>query len=72
MFEGKVKWFNESKGYGWIEQEDGEDIFVHCSGLIMEGFKVLDEGDIVTFSTEEGKRGIKAVDVKIISKFNID
>ncbi len=63
MAEGTVKWFNESKGFGFISQEDGSDIFVHYSSLQGEGFKSLNEGDRVSFDVEQGDKGPKAVNV---------
>ncbi len=60
---GKVKWFNTEKGYGFIEQEDGEDIFVHFSAIKGEGFKDLEEGQEVEFSVVETERGLQAEDV---------
>ncbi|MBK5101378.1 MAG: cold-shock protein, partial [Desulfobacteraceae bacterium] len=57
MANGTVKWFDERKGYGFIEQEDGADVFVHHSGINATGFKSLNEGDRVTFDVEEGKKG---------------
>ena len=63
MPEGIVKWFNGSKGYGFIEQEDGPDVFVHFSGINASGFKSLDEGDRVTFDVEEGPKGPAAKNV---------
>ena len=57
MANGTVKWFNEKKGYGFIEQEDGTDVFVHFSGINGSGFKTLNEGDRVTFDVEQGHRG---------------
>ena len=66
MAEGTVKWFNDQKGYGFIEQEGGPDVFVHHSGINAEGFKSLKEGDRVTFDTEQGKKGLSAVNVTLI------
>ena len=63
MASGIVKWFDERKGYGFIEQEDGPDVFVHHSGISGEGFKSLREGDRVTFEIEEGQKGPSAVNV---------
>ena len=66
MANGTVKWFNEKKGYGFIEQEEGPDVFVHHSGIEAEGFRTLNEGDQVTFEIEEGQKGPAAVKVKVI------
>ncbi len=63
MAEGKIKWFSESKGYGFIEQEDGPDVFVHFSAIQMDGFKVLSEGDEVQFEITEGPKGPQATNV---------
>lgn len=63
MAEGTVKWFNESKGFGFITQDDGKDVFVHYSSIQTEGFKTLAEGDKVSFDTEEGPKGPKAINV---------
>jgi CspA family cold shock protein len=63
MANGSVKWFNDHKGYGFIEQEDGPDVFVHHSGINAAGFKSLSEGDNVTFDIEQGKKGPAAVNV---------
>jgi CspA family cold shock protein len=57
MAEGKVKWFNADKGYGFIEREDGDDLFVHFSEIQSEGFKTLDEGQAVTFEVTTGQNG---------------
>ncbi len=60
MHRGKVKWFNESKGFGFIEQEGGKDIFVHYSAIQSSGFKTLTEGDVVEFDIIEGPKGLQA------------
>ena len=60
---GTVKWFNEKKGFGFIQQEDGEDLFVHYSSIDMDGFKNLAEGDEVTFDVEKTDRGFQAKNV---------
>jgi len=65
MANGIVKWFNSSKGYGFIEQEDGPDVFVHFSGIKADGFKSLYEGDRVTFDIEDGQKGPSAVNVTV-------
>ena len=61
--QGTVKWFNETKGYGFIASEDGSDVFVHYSSISGNGFKSLAEGDTVSFDTEKGPKGLKAVNV---------
>ena len=66
MANGTVKWFNEKKGYGFIEQEDGPDVFVHHSGINGSGFKSLREGDKVTFDIEQGPKGPSAVNVTAV------
>ena len=66
MANGIVKWFNSSKGYGFIEQEDGPDVFVHHSGINATGFKTLDEGDRVTFDIEQGQKGPAAANVTVV------
>ncbi len=63
MANGTVKWFNESKGFGFIEQEDGTDVFVHFSAIQDEGFKSLAEGQKVTFDVTEGPKGLQASNV---------
>jgi cold shock protein len=66
MAQGVVKWFDSKKGYGFIEQENGTDVFVHHTGINGSGFKSLEEGDQVTFDVEEGKKGPAAVNVTVI------
>ena len=63
-FMGKVKWFNESKGYGFIEREDGADVFVHYSNIVGQGFRTLKENDEVEFEVNEGPKGLQAVNVE--------
>ena len=63
MANGIVKWFSDKKGYGFIENEEGGDVFVHFSAITMSGFKTLAEGDRVTFEIEEGDRGPAAANV---------
>jgi CspA family cold shock protein len=66
MANGRVKWFNDQKGFGFIEQENGPDVFVHHSNINASGFKSLNEGDRVTFEVEKGPKGPSAVNVKIV------
>jgi cold shock protein len=64
MAEGRVKWFNDSKGYGFIQTDDGKDVFVHHSAIEGEGFKSLSEGDRVSFVEEKGSKGPQATKVR--------
>jgi CspA family cold shock protein len=66
MANGIVKWFNAEKGYGFIEQQDGPDVFVHYSAIAASGFKSLKEGDRVSFDVEQGKKGPAAANVKVL------
>lgn len=63
MNNGTVKWFNADKGFGFITGEDGNDVFAHFSAIQSDGFKTLDEGQAVTFDTEEGPRGLQATNI---------
>ena len=64
MAEGRVKWFNEKKGFGFIESAEHGDVFVHYSAIDQKGFRTLNEGDMVTFEVEQGSKGLQAVKVK--------
>lgn len=68
---GKVKWFNESKGYGFIKQDSGKDIFVHYSEIQEEGFRTLTEGDLVEFELREGAKGLEATKVTRTAKMEL-
>ena len=64
MAQGKVKWFNDAKGFGFIEQEAGPDVFAHYSEIQIDGFKTLTEGDTVTFDIFDGEKGLLAQNIK--------
>ncbi|MHB1455469.1 MAG: cold-shock protein [Armatimonadota bacterium] len=65
MITGKVKWFNDSKGYGFIETDEGKDVFVHYSAITMEGYRSLAEGQAVQFEIVEGNKGLQAANVSL-------
>ncbi len=65
MAKGVVKWFNEKKGYGFLSQDEGDDVFVHYTSIQGEGFKTLKEGDSVEFEVQEGPKGPQAVNVRV-------
>lgn len=65
MEQGKVKWFNSEKGFGFIEREDGNDVFVHFSAINMEGYKTLNEGAPVEFEVINGEKGLQASNVRV-------
>ncbi|HEX2439712.1 MAG TPA: cold-shock protein [Methylomirabilota bacterium] len=67
MAQGQVKWFNDAKGYGFITQEGGEDVFVHYSAIQAQGFKSLAEGDKVEFEVTRGPKGLQAANVRKVS-----
>jgi CspA family cold shock protein len=66
MSRGKVKWFDTKKGFGFIQSEDGNDVFVHYTSIQTEGFKNLEQGQEVTFDVTEGKKGPQAANVKLV------
>jgi CspA family cold shock protein len=66
MSQGRVKWFNESKGFGFISQESGSDVFVHFSSIQSNGFRTLKEGQTVSFDVTQGKKGPEATNVKAV------
>ena len=67
MAKGRVKWFNEKKGYGFISRDDGSDVFVHFSAIKKDGFKTLYVGDEVEFEVSQGPNGLQATDVTVLS-----
>jgi len=67
MERGTVKWFNERKGFGFIARDSGDDVFVHYSAIVAQGFKTLNEGDEVTFDITEGPKGLQAANVVKVS-----
>jgi CspA family cold shock protein len=67
MAKGRVKWFNEKKGFGFISKDDGDDVFVHFSAIKRDGFKSLDEGDEVEFEVSQGPKGLQATNVVVLS-----
>jgi CspA family cold shock protein len=67
MAKGRVKWFNEKKGFGFISKDDGDDVFVHFSAIKRDGFKSLDEGDEVEFEVSQGPKGLQATNVVVMS-----
>lgn len=68
---GKIKWFNNEKGYGFIESNNGEDIFVHYSAIKQEGYKSLSEGQIVEYELLETEKGLQAINVKEVSNATV-
>ena len=72
MLRGKVKWFNNVKGYGFIEYENLEDIFVHYSAIIKEGYKTLKEGELVDFKLIETSKGLQAIDVTEVEMTTVE
>jgi CspA family cold shock protein len=67
MAQGKVKWFNDAKGFGFVQQDGGPDVFVHHTAIIAEGFRSLAEGDRVEFEVKQGPKGLQAANVRKIA-----
>jgi CspA family cold shock protein len=65
--QGTVKWFNSSKGYGFIQRKDGDDVFVHFQAIVGEGYRTLQEGQQVEFTVAQGQKGLQAQEVKVIN-----
>jgi CspA family cold shock protein len=68
MAQGTVKWFNDAKGFGFVQQDNGPDVFVHHTAISMEGFRSLQEGDRVEFEIKEGPKGLQAANVRKVQK----
>ena len=66
MTQGTVKWFSNEKGYGFIEREEGDDVFVHFSQITADGYKSLEQGQRVTFEITEGPKGLQAAEVQVV------
>ena len=64
--QGSVKWFNSTKGFGFIQQQNGEDVFVHFQSIVGDGYKTLEENDTVEFSVSQGPKGLQASEVQVI------
>lgn len=64
--QGTVKWFNSTKGFGFIQQESGEDVFVHFQSIVSDGYKTLDENDKVEFTIAQGPKGLQATEVQVV------
>jgi CspA family cold shock protein len=68
MSQGTVKWFNDAKGFGFVQQDNGPDVFVHHTAIVMDGFRSLQEGDRVEFEIKEGPKGLQAANVRKVQK----
>ncbi len=68
MAQGTVKWFNDAKGFGFVQQDNGPDVFVHHTAITMDGFRSLQEGDRVEFEIKEGPKGLQAANVRKVQK----